>query len=329
MNIVYLLVPLIWLDRLAAGEDSSRSYLTWILGIAGSVVIAGVYRYGLKQPTVLTSTWLAGAAAGWFVAASLPTFLNLGWWPLLGAVLAGVAVWIFVSLPVYGNSHLRRFELRVLKRLFPIYALYLLLLLLWPLPAELAHWRGHWGMAELPDDPTLIAALQLLEHFTAFTLLGYMVAESHGRRRESQKRSMAWTCLWCGLAAALLEVLRGFHPAHSASVASGLLMFVGSMYGSWIYWRHLSWIQGYLKEESMMKKGADRFKRSGAVKQKPAWEKEQENSESGGGRILLFRLPPPPFFPDVSPSRYRAAQPAGLTEEVGIASSRDYELPPA
>jgi glycopeptide antibiotics resistance protein len=249
MNVVYLLVPLIWLDGLAAGDDPSRSYLTWVLGVSGSVVIAGVYRYGLKQPKILTPTTVGCVAAGWFFAASLPTFLNLGSWPLLGCAVVGLAVWFLVAAPVFGKSNQRRFEHRVLKRVFPVYAVYLLLLLVWPIPASLAEWRGYWGMAELPDDPPIVAALQLLEFFTAFTLLGYMVAESHGRRYLSQARSMVWTCCWCGLAAIVLQVGRGFHPTHSASVAGGGLMLIASFYGAWIYWRQLSWIRRYLEEQ--------------------------------------------------------------------------------
>jgi VanZ family protein len=243
MNIVYLLVPLIWLDGVAAGNDSLRSYLTWILGLTGVVVIGGVYRFGLKQPSVVTPAILALVVAGWFLAASLPTFLNLGARPLLGCALVALASLAMVRLPVFGHATERRFELLVLKRVWAVYAVYLLLLLVWPVPQQLTGWRGGLGFVELADDPPIIAVLQLLEHFSAFTLLGYMVAESHGRREIAQSWSIAWTCVWCGIAALGLEVLRGFHPKHMASGAQGALLLIGSVYGAWIYWRQLSRIR--------------------------------------------------------------------------------------
>jgi VanZ family protein len=243
MNIVYLLVPLIWLDGLAAGSDSPRSYLTWVLGFSGAVVIAGVYRFGLKHPSIVKPYVLALAAAGWFLAASLPTFLNLGAMPLVGCAAVAVTTFALVQLPVFGHATERRFEFRVLKRVWPVYAAYLLVLLAWPLPDHLTRWRVGLGFLELADDPPIVIVLRLLEHFSAFTLLGYMVAESHGRREISQARSIAWTCCWCGVAAAGLEILRGFHPDHTASAAQGGLLLIGSAYGGWIYWRQLSRIQ--------------------------------------------------------------------------------------
>jgi VanZ family protein len=242
MNIVYLLIPLIWIDGLSAGSDSHRSYLTWILGFCGCVVIAGVYRFGLK-PKTLNFKALGIIAAGWFLAGSSPTFLNLGLMPLIGCLLCGVLVCVLSFLPVYGRSNERRFELRVLRRVWPFYALYLVLLFLWPLPSAWGHWRGGLGFLEMSDDPPIVAVLQLLEHFTAFTLLGYMVAESHGRREISPQQSIVRTCLWCGLVALCLQVARGFHPGHAFSVAAGALMLVGSGCGGWIYWRQLSRIQ--------------------------------------------------------------------------------------
>jgi VanZ family protein len=246
MNIVYLLIPLIWIDGLASGSDHRRSYLTWILGACGCVVIAGVYRYGLK-PKTLKLKMLGIVAAGWFLAGSSPTFLNLGLMPLVGCVLFATLVCVLAVLPVYGRSTERRFELRVLSRVLPVYAIYLVLAFLWPIPSAWSHWRGGLGFLELSDDPPITAVLQLLEHFTAFTLLGYMVAESHGRREISQRRSMIRTCLWCGASGILLQVVRGFHPVYVSSVAAGGLMLIGSGCGAWIYWRQLSKIQALLR----------------------------------------------------------------------------------
>src|SRR5262249_51445401 len=85
-----------------------------------------------------------------------------------------------------------------------------------------------------------------MEEVAAFTLLGYMVAESHGRRAVSQGRAIARAGLWCGLAVTVLETARGFHPAHIASFFAGLLSLAGSLYGTQIYRRQLASIQRLL-----------------------------------------------------------------------------------
>ncbi|HYR85445.1 MAG TPA: VanZ family protein [Terriglobia bacterium] len=256
MNIVYLLIPLIWLDGLAAGDDRSRSFLAWILGLCGSVVIAGVYRYGIKERRILKLWGLGVVAVCWFLASSLPAFIVSASIPLYGSGLVGVAVCGLVVLPIFKSSAQRRFEIPVLKRVWPLYAAYLLMLLLWPIPSHFTDWRGAWGFAELKDDPSIISMLRLIEDFAAFTLLGYMVAESHGRREISQTTSIIWSCSWCGLAAGLLQLGRGFHPGHVASFGASLLMFTGSAFGASIYWRQLVSIQRILSRAQHETPGA-------------------------------------------------------------------------
>jgi VanZ family protein len=138
----------------------------------------------------------------------------------------------------------------VLKRLWPIYVAYLVLLSLSPLPSGYRNWPGVWGLYNLSSDRFIVPVWWLTEYFAAFTLFGYIVAESHGRRNITQRTSILWSCFWCGLAAALLEICRGFHPRYAASFLQGLFAFTGSLYGSLIYWLQLSGIQRLLGNRS-------------------------------------------------------------------------------
>ncbi|MBM3804894.1 MAG: VanZ family protein [Acidimicrobiia bacterium] len=92
MNVVYLFAPLIWLNGLAAGDDRQHSYLSWRLGVCGSVVLAGIYRYRLGQTGRFPALLLCLLAAVWFVGSSLPEFLVSPSVPVGGALLVVLAV---------------------------------------------------------------------------------------------------------------------------------------------------------------------------------------------------------------------------------------------
>jgi hypothetical protein len=85
-----------------------------------------------------------------------------------------------------------------------------------------------------------VPMLRALEYLAAFTLLGYTVAEARGRRAEPQGQLAVWVAAVCLAAAATLEGLRGFHPAHGASGLALLLAGAAGLYGGLIYRRQLA-----------------------------------------------------------------------------------------
>ena len=242
MNVVYLLIPLIWLNGLAAEGDSFHHALAMLLGLCGCLIISAVHLHLLESTGVSRSKWVVLSATGWFLLGSLPRVSQSPALVVLGSGLVAFATRALVMIPWLRESDQRRFEIPVLKRMWPVYVGYLILLALSPLPARYQNWSGVWGFYNLGEQ-FFVPVWWLTEYFAAFTLLGYIVAESHGRRNIKQVRSILWSCFWCGLAAALLEVCRGFHPRYAASVLQGLFAFTGSLYGSLIYWLQLHAIQ--------------------------------------------------------------------------------------
>lgn len=255
MNISYLLVPLIWLNGLTAGSDRQRACLSWLLGLCGSLVLAGVYRYGMKQTGTIPALVLVLVALGWFFTSNLPVLFVSPPILLYGCLFVVLAVWIQLAIPGLAQSDQRRFEIPILKQIFPIYVAYLLFLFMWPIPTGYVAWRGSLEFLELGDQPGVVPVLRLIERFASFTLLGYMSAESTGRREISQSRSVRWSCCWCGLAATVLEVSRGFHPHHIASLAQGLLTLTGGIYGATLYWLQLASIRRLLGRQSRIQPG--------------------------------------------------------------------------
>ena len=144
----------------------------------------------MKQTGMLSALVLALVAAGWFLASNIPAFLVSPSIPLYGCLFVILAVCVLLVLPSLAESDQRRFEIPVLKQVFPLYVTYLLLLFLWPIPARYVAWRGSLELLELADEPGVVPILRFIEHFAAFTLLGYMTAESTGRREVSQTRSL-------------------------------------------------------------------------------------------------------------------------------------------
>ena len=234
MNVVYLLVPLLWLDGFAAGHDARRLVLSPILGLAGAIVLAAVWRHRLAERGVLSPPRLAWLAAGWYVVGAAPGLIRRPFLVLGGAGLVAVVAWLEAARATPLAPE-RRFELPTLRRVWPLLVGYLIVSALWPLPWTPGSWRVGWGLAGIADMPGIVPMLRALEYLGAFTLLGYTVAESRGRREERAGHRLARLAIACFVATAVLELLRGFHPAHGASVL--VLLFTGAvgLYGGLLY----------------------------------------------------------------------------------------------
>jgi len=234
MIVVYLLVPLLWLDGFAAGHDGGRLVLSPLLGLAGALVLAAVWRHRLAERGVLSPTQLALVTAGWYAVGAAPGLMRRPLLVLGGAVLVGLATRLEAARPLPRESE-RRFELPTLRRMWPLLVGYLVLSALWPMPWTPGPWHGGWGVADLADMPGVTPMLRALEYLAAFTLLGYTVAEARGRREEGAGPRRARLIAASVLSAAALEALRGFHPGHGASMLVLLLTAAMGLYGGLIY----------------------------------------------------------------------------------------------
>jgi VanZ family protein len=244
MVVVYLLVPLLWLDGFAAGHDGGRLVLSPLLGLAGAIVLAAIWRHRLAGRGVLSPSRLAWITAGWYVVGAAPGLIRRPLLVLGAALLVALVAWLEAARPLPLIPE-RRFELPTLRRVWPLLVAYLVLSALWPMPWlhmpwpptpwPPGPWHGGWGIADLADMPGVTPMLRALEYLAAFTLLGYTVAESRGRLEEGAGPRLARLAGASVLCAAALEALRGFHPGHGASVLVLLLTTAMSLYGGLIY----------------------------------------------------------------------------------------------
>jgi len=242
MGLVYLLVPLLWVNSLAARGEWVPTFTTFLIGAFGATLLGGLQRHYFGPSRAAEPHHTAAFAALWFVAGA---FAMLPWQPfgLAGGALAVAALcWWQGRRRLHDPGSNRRFEAPLLRSAAPLYAAYLVVLVISPVLDEVGSWQGHFGFP--PRASSRVETAQLLELCAAFTLLGYMAAEIRGREvmryRGALPRLIAWSI---GLAIAA-EAARGF-GVQGASLARGALVVAVCLYGGWLYYlqrAHVMWL---------------------------------------------------------------------------------------
>lgn len=233
MGLVYLLVPLLWLNTLAARGEPLPTLATFLIGAFGATLLGGLQRHYFGPSRAAEPLRTAAFAAMWFVAGA---FAMLPWRPfdlLAGAAVLAALCWWHGRRPLVAAGANRRFEAPLLRAAASLYAAYLLVLIASPLLEGTGSWRGSFGFPDIA--PSRVEIAKLLELCAAFTLVGYTGAEIRGREvrryRDSLPRLLAW-----GVALAVAaEAARGF-DVHGASLARGVLLTVACLYGGWLYY---------------------------------------------------------------------------------------------
>ena len=241
MALVYLLVPLRWANSLAARGQWVPTLTIFLIGAFGAIVLAGLQRHYFGPHKAAEPHHTAAFAALWFVAGAFALFV---WWPLgLAGGALGVAAlcWWLGRRPLNAADD-RRFEGRLLRSALPVYAVYLLILLVAPVVGGIGPWQGHLGFAAGAPSRTEIA--QLLELCAAFTLVGYMSIELRGREVMEYRAALPRLIAW-GIALAIAaEVARGF-DIRGASSARAALLVAACLFGGWLYHlqrAHVIWL---------------------------------------------------------------------------------------
>lgn len=237
MGLVYLLIPLCWLIGFGSDGELRRLLLLGPGVMAGAIL--GTVHAAYVRPTP-PAWWLTVTTLGWSLVAFVPGARGDLTVILPGAVLVhAVAVLRDLAtqraLQQGGTAASRRFELPTLRRVLPVYTVYLVLSALWPLDDADGRWRGTLALSLAGVEPSQMAVFRALEQVAAFTLVGYMGAEYHGRDPRSGLPALARIIAWSVAASALLQVARGFQPAAGASATLFLLTQVAAAFGHLLY----------------------------------------------------------------------------------------------
>lgn len=233
MCLVYLLVPLLWINSVATGGEWLRMAMTVLAGLFGAQLVGGMQRYYFGPAGLSTPRQSALFAGLLFLAGSFPLIALKPLMLLPSAIAVAAFAWWHGGRAVKWMEPNRRFEFLLLKSAAPLYAAYFVLLLLAPVVDRAGAW--HVGLGFSDAARLQVEILRLLELVAAFTLLGYITAEFRGRLETEYREAVARLIRW-GLVLALAgEALRGFDTEHGASVVRAVMLVGATLYGGWLY----------------------------------------------------------------------------------------------
>ena len=237
MGLVYLLIPLLWLTGLSSA-GTERAWLLLPMAAFGGAIIGAVHGAYLEPARRVGVRGLIAGSGVWFLIASVPGGRHQ---PMV--IVAGMAVSMGSAwLRSAATSHARlqqgehRFELPTLRLVMPLFAAYLTLSALWPLDAASDVFRAGWDLfPAMNGEISQQLLFQALEHTAAFCVAGYITAEFHGRSNTNFRADVGRVLRWGSALAIIIELTRGWHAQHGASILMGALAIAASVFGGWLY----------------------------------------------------------------------------------------------
>jgi len=147
------------------------------------------------------------------------------------AAAAQLSAWFWKK----GEKSEHRFEVSTLKRMFPLFGIYALLLSIWPTTLPLAHWPNGLDYKRLSELQRIVFTARFIEVIAAFTLLGYMVAGLLGRKDESGLKTAGWVFGSSVMFSIVTALLRDFLSGPLPFLLEVALLTVAALYGAVIY----------------------------------------------------------------------------------------------
>lgn len=235
-GLVVLLVPLLWVSGFAS-TGSERMWLMLPVATFGGAILGAVHGAYLDHTGRVSRPILLAAVATWFVVAAMPGASGRTDVLAAGATLAVGAAWLrSVWTARARRAHgAQRVEIPTLRLVLPLFAVYLTLSALWPLDSVDGIWRGAWVLAPARSDLSRRMLMQALEYLAAFTLVGYITAELHGRANARYRLAARRVTTSAGVLVLLLETARGWNTTVGASVSLGALALGAALFGGWLY----------------------------------------------------------------------------------------------
>ena len=243
MNLVYLLIPLMWLNGLSIGKEAARLWLLLLLGLFGTGVFCSISIYRFRNTGALSFSKLSFFVMSWFLVATLPVLPKFPIPIAVFTISLGIAARLIAGISKAGKKDDRRLELPTLKRILPLFVLYLLLLVIWPTTLPISAWLFNTDFQELVFNKRVVFTFRFIEFIAAFTLLGYMIAEMRGRKNESAAKTLGWIFFTALICSIIIETIRGYPPLLTSTMLEFVFIIAAGLYGGIIYRLQLAAIQ--------------------------------------------------------------------------------------
>ncbi|XPS88614.1 putative membrane protein, VanZ-like [Desulfosarcina variabilis str. Montpellier] len=250
---VYLLVPLLWLGGFSMGNEISRIGLMVLIGIYGGGVISSAIVNRSMYSSKRIGLAVFSYAAGWFMIGAAPALTRFPLAILGVGLLVGFAAQL--SCCVWKKNHTteRRFELPTLKRLFPIYLFYLFLLSVWSTTIPLGEWTLRGDFHSLYQAERVLFIARFVEVIAAFTLLGYLLAEMSGRKKQTRLGALNLVVIYILGIAIFTTTLRNIRSELLFMLVEAFLFAMAGIYGAIIYRLQLNVVRGPRKKRKLKK----------------------------------------------------------------------------
>ena len=232
MGFIYLLIPLLWANGLAHAKASERWPLTIMIGICGAIVFNDIFRNLPESKGKNLTIRVAGITGFWFLLGAGINFRN----PVPTLMVTLVVISVAVILTIIPRQFPdRRFEHTSMRRLIPVFALYIFLLALWPINQPFTEWHGIFGLTDQIEESEWQGLLPRVEYLAAFSILGYLTAEWRSRAELTMAQDIPRLLAVIGGSALTLEFLVGFQAGMGASLVRFILVTMVALYGGVIY----------------------------------------------------------------------------------------------
>jgi hypothetical protein len=209
----------------------------------GSVIIGAVYVHRFKHDGGVGYTKLSAFTMGWFGLSSLPA---LFFFPAKVACFMAAALVVVLAIARLGNAGStseKRFEIPTIKKILPVYLIYLLLIEFWPAALPAGEWPFADAYRELAFQERISVTFRFIELIAAFTLLGYMIAEIRGRKDETADKTLGWTFGISAITSILIETLKAYPVISSINLYAVGYVIAACIYGAVIYRLQLAAIE--------------------------------------------------------------------------------------
>lgn len=246
VGLTYLFVPLLWLSGLSAERDALPLLAlpvmsaAWIMASVHVAYSAAPTPTGAKPLLRLTSGAVLFLVLGLLPAArTAPAVMLWGAVAFVGtALLRLVTPLRWTHARTASGERSRRFEGPTLRvALIPLVA-FAAVFALWRLDAPwlpFDSWRGMVAITPRGVVLTDLTIFRAMAHVSAFTIIGYALAEQSGRAAERMRAIAPRVIGWALAISVPLEFLRGLRAGTPASALMLVFTVGAAVLGGWLY----------------------------------------------------------------------------------------------